>query len=187
MDFKQFNMATIQKYTSPQAIKDFDRFLDNLPVSVGYNALIAAGIICLMGAVSVWFSSVELGKVSKLRADLTNVQALKPPVPVLKYLPVSQSLLTPLTKKIAATFQGVTLIPGNGEVKITAQDTDYFPQFLAAISYLEHGGRNWKVSTSHLCVGTDCKTAKLYVDLKVNVVEFSEPEATVPSAGKKAR
>ncbi|MBU6474711.1 MAG: hypothetical protein KGL10_02820 [Alphaproteobacteria bacterium] len=175
MDFKQFNMAAIQKYTSPQAIKDFDRFLDNLPVSVGYNALIAAGLVCLMGATSVWFSSVELDKVSKLHADLTNVQALKPPVPVLKYLPVSETVLKPLSKKISDTFKGVSLVPGSGEVKVSAQDTDYFPQFLAAISYLEHGGRNWKVSTSSLCVGTDCKGAKLYADLKVNIVEFSEP------------
>src|ERR1700722_12927613 len=98
MNLKDFNMATIQKYTSPQAMKDFDSFLDALPLNVGYNALIAAGLVCLMGATSVWFSAQELQKVSQLHADLTNVQALQPPVPVLKYLPVSTAGLKPLTE-----------------------------------------------------------------------------------------
>src|ERR1700759_346029 len=100
MDLKNFNMATLQRYTSPQAMKDLDAFLDDMPLTVGYHALIAAGIVCLMAACSVWFSAVELQKGSKLHADLTNVQALQPPVPVLKYAPVSQAVLKPLAEKV---------------------------------------------------------------------------------------
>ena len=177
MDFKQINMAMIQRYTSPQAIKDFDRFLDALPLNVGYNALIAAGIACLMGATSVWFSAQELEKVSKLHSDLTNIQALQPPVPILKYIPVGQNTLKPLTDKIAATYKGITIgVVGDGAVKISAQDTDYFPQFLAAISYLQRGGRNWKVRTDSLCVGRDCKSGKLVADVKIDIINFSQPE-----------
>src|SRR3954468_23907250 len=120
MDLKKFNLATIQKYTSPQAIKDFDTFLDTLPTNVGYNALIAACAVCVMAAASVWFSSVELEKVSKLHADLTNVQALQPPVPVLKYAPVGDKALKPLAEKIAADFKGVLLTTGEGSVKMSA-------------------------------------------------------------------
>ena len=177
MDLRQINIGTIQKYTSPQAIKDFDRFLDALPLNVGYNALIAAGAVCLMGAASVWFSAVELEKVSKLHSDLTNVQALQPPVPVLKYAPVNQKLLQPLVEKVQSTFKGITIIvPSDGEIKISATDTDYFPQFLATISYLQRGGRNWKVNTNSLCVGRDCKGNKLFADLKVDVIQFDQPE-----------
>ena len=177
IDFKQINMATIQKYTSPQALKDFDGFLDALPLNVGYNALIAAGIDCLMGMASVWFCAQELEKVSQLHSDLTNVEALQPPVPVLKYAPVSHAILEPLLKKIAATFKGITIIfSGDGAVKVSATDTDYFPQFLAAISYLQRGGKNWKVTTNALCVGSDCPANKLSADLKVDTVLFGAPE-----------
>jgi hypothetical protein len=184
MDFKNLNMATIQKYTSAQAMKDFDSFLDALPLNVGYNALIAASLVCLMGAASVWFSAEELQKVSQLHSDLTNVQALQPPVPVLKYAAVSQAILKPLTDKIAATFPGIKVTAsGEGEVRITAQDTDYFPQFLAAISYTQRGGRNWKVRTTALCVGRDCKPDFLSIQLKVETVIFGAPE---PKAEPKA-
>jgi hypothetical protein len=176
MDLKDFNMGTIQKYTSPQAMKDFDAFLDKLPLNVGYNALIAAGVVCLMGAASVWFSAQQLQEVSKLHADLTNVQALQPPVPVLKYTPVSEDVLKPLAKKIEATFKGVKIQTSAGGMKLSALDTDYFPQFLAAISYLQRGGRNWKVKTETLCVGRDCKADKLSADLKVDMVSFGAPE-----------
>jgi hypothetical protein len=176
MELKDFNMAMINKYTSPQAMKDLDKFLDALPVTVGYNALIAAGLVCAMGATSVWFSAQQLQLVSKLHTDLTNVQALQPPVPTLKYAPVSAEVLKPLTEKIKATFKGIVMESGEGTVKLTAPDTDYFPQFLAAISYLQRGGRNWKVKTEHLCVGRDCAVNKLSAELKVETVVFGAPE-----------
>ena len=185
MNLKDFNMATIQKYTSPQAMKDLDAFLDALPINVGYNALIAAGVVCLMGASSVWFSALQLQNVSKLHSDLTNVQALQPPVPVLKYAPVSVAILKPLVEKIQNTFKGIRVEAGDGTVKMVAQDTDYFPQFLAAVSYLQRGGRNWKVKTQTLCVGRECKADKLYAEFKVDMVLFGSPETkTADDTGK---
>ena len=158
-------------------MKDLDDFLDALPLNVGYNALIAAGLVCLMGAVSVWFSAQELQKVSQLHADLTNVQALQPPVPVLKYVPVSAAAaLKPLIDKVGVlTFKGVKITTGGeGEVSVSAPDTDYFPQFLAAISYIQRGGRNWKVTIRPpLCVGRDCKLGQAFdAKLKVERVLF---------------
>jgi len=183
MNAKDIN-AMFQKYTSPQAIKDFDNFLDNLPVNAGNNALIAAGIVCLMGAASMWFCAEQLQEVSKLHTELTNVQALQPPVPVLKYLPVKVEILKPVATKIAGTFKGVKLEAADGEVKISAADTDYFPQFLAAISYLQRGGRNWKVKTESMCVGRECKSDKLFADMKVDVVTVALPETKAPEAEK---
>lgn len=185
MDFKKFSFASLQRYTSPQAIKDFDSFLDHLPVNAGYNALIAAGITCLLAAASVWFAAQQTEKVSKLHADLITVQALQPPVPVLKYVPVDKNVLKALTDKISGTFKGITVTgSGNGDVTLSAQDTDYFPQFLAAISYLQRGGKNWKVRVNTLCVGRDCKAAKLTANLKVESVLFGEPETKMPDTDK---
>lgn len=158
-------------------MKDLDAFLDLLPVNVGYNALIAAGLACLMGGAAVWFTALETEKVSKLHSDLINVEALQPPVPVLKYVTVDSTALQPLLKKISETYKGISM-SGGGEagVTITAQDTDYFPQFLAAISYLQRGGKNWKVKINTLCVGRECTSSKLSATLKIELVRFGEPE-----------
>ena len=186
MNFKDFNinMATIQKYTSPQAVKDFDAFLDAVPATVGYNALIAAGVVCFMGAASVWFAAQQMQHVSKLHTELTGLKGLKPPVPVLKYVPVNSAVLKPLIGKIQETFKGIKMESGEGVVRVTAQDTDFFPQFLAAISYLQRGGQNWKINTQKLCVGRDCKSEKLYAEFKVEMVQFGPPETNAPKEEK---
>ena len=84
MNFGKIDLATVKKYANPASIKDFDRFLDELPMNVGYNALISAGVALLLGVASVLFASMETEKVSKLHASLMEVQALQPPVPVVK-------------------------------------------------------------------------------------------------------
>jgi hypothetical protein len=177
VDLRKLDMATLKRYTSPQAVKDFDRFLDALPLNVGYNALIAAGLTCVMGGAAVWFAAGETEKVSKLHSDLMNVQALQPPVPVLKYTAISHEALEPLLKEITQVYKGVAVTQsGNGGVTVTAQDTDYFPQFLAAIGYIQRGGENWKVKIDALCVGRECSGPQLSAKLKIEMVGFANPE-----------
>jgi len=183
INFRKFNLASLQRYTSPQAVKDLDSFLDALPINVGTNALIAACFTFLVAGVSVWFTAQELEKVSQLHEDLTNIKALQPPVPVLKEIPVDIKTLKPAGDKIASTFSGIKVVAGAGSVKISAQDSDYFPQFLAAISYLQRSGRNWKVSVNAMCLGRDCKGPQLYADLKVSTITFGEP-AKITRSGK---
>ena len=58
----------------------------------------------------------------------------------------------------------------------SAQDTDFFPQFLAAVGYFQRGAKNWKVNISEMCVGRDCKSAKLTAKLKIETVKIKEPQ-----------
>lgn len=169
--------GVIKKYTSPQAIKDLDSFLDALPLNVGYNGLIIAGFAWLLAGSAVLFASMETEKVSKLHTSLMEVQALQPPIPILKYIPVTQDNLKTLSEKISQTYKGVVLAStAAGEVTLSAQDSDYFPQFLAAISYLQRGGKNWKVKVDTMCVGRECTGPKLSAKLKVETVRIGEPE-----------
>lgn len=175
MDLSKINLEMIKRYTSPHAIKDLDRFMDSLPVNVGYNALIAVGMSCLLAAGAVFFASSQAEKVSRLRADLIQVEALRPPVPVLEYVPVPRDVLSALTKKIEGTYKGLSFVlGGDGLVTISATDTDFYPQFLAAISYLQRGGKNWKVSINTLCAGRGCPVSKLTAGLKIDSVRFGE-------------
>lgn len=179
MDFKKIDWVALKKYTSPQAVKDLDRFLDAIPMTVGYNALMAAVFSWVLAGTAVFFTSIETGKVSKMHSDLMQVQALRPPIPVLQYVPVGSSVLKNLSDKIMATYKGVNLTPADGAVVVTAADTDFFPQFLAAISSLQRGGRNWKVRIDTLCVGTGCTGSKLTANLKIESVRIGEPENTM--------
>lgn len=175
-NFKNIDINSFKKYFTAQAVKDFDAFLDALPLNVGYNALAAVGIAWIIAGGAVVFTSMEVEKVSKIRAELMKVEALKPPVPVIEYLPINQGLISDTIKKIIETYKGVNVIAGSGgSVTVSAADTDYFPQFLAAISFLQSGGKNWRVRIDSMCVGKDCPTSKLSATLKVEVAHVGEP------------
>jgi len=174
--------GSIKRHTSSLNIKDIDSFLDALPINVGYNALMAAGIAWVIAAGAIFFASMETEKVSKLHASLMEVQALQPPIPQLKFTPVNTTVLKALSDKITGTYKGVSLVPSSdGTVTVTGQDTDYFPQFLASISYLQRGGKNWKTSLSKMCVGRDCGGSKLSATLKIEAVSIAEPEEKRPA------
>ena len=159
-------------------MKDFDRFLDELPVNVGYNALIAAGMAWVIAGVAVLFTSMEVDKVSHLRADMLKVEALQPPIPVLKYSPVSKLDIENLGKKIEETYAGIHIVvSGEGGAIISATDTDYFPQFMAAVNTFENGARNWKVDIASFCVGRDCVGSKLSASLTIKSVRVDDPPA----------
>lgn len=182
MDFKKIDWVALKRYTSPQAVKDLDRFLDAIPMTVGYNALAAASLAWVLAGAAVLFASGETSKVSKMHADLMQVQALRPPIPTIQYVPVGDSALKPLAEKISGTYKGITITTSEGMAIVSGQDTDFFPQFLAVISSLQRGGRNWKVQIDKMCVGTGCIGAKLTASLKIDAVRIGEPEKPIAAS-----
>ena len=175
-DLGKIDWRVVQRYTSPQAVKDFDAFLDALPINVGYNALIAAGLAWIIAGAAVLFTSIEVDRVTNLRAEMMKVEALQPPIPQLKYFPVGKASIDALGKKIAETYKGITVISaGDGKATVSATDTDYFAQFMAAVNTLQNGGRNWRTSIETFCVGRDCKTSKLVATLKIELAKISDP------------
>lgn len=166
----------VQRYASAQGVKDFDRFLDAMPLNVGYNALIAAGVVWIMAVFSVMFASNEIAKAGELRTQIVEVEALQPPIPTMKYVPVGQGDIKRISDNVMATYKGINIISaGEGGAVISAQDTDFFPQFLAAVSFLQSGGKNWKVAFKNLCVGRDCTGSKLSATLTLQEVRVGEP------------
>lgn len=175
MKFK-FDIASFKRLTNPQSIKDLDKFLDALPLNVGYNALIAAGMAWVIAGAALLFASTQTAHINKLRTDLLAVEALKPPVPSIEYIPVSSQTLEPVRQKIEKTFKGTTLsIRSEGTVTLSANDSDYYPQFQAAISHLENSGRNWRVSIVSMCAGRECTGQPLQAELTVEVARINAP------------
>lgn len=170
-----FDFKTLQKYVNPQAMKDFDRFLDAMPLNVGYNALIAAGISWILAGAAVLFASMEASKVTTLRADLMEIESLKPPIPELEYIPVSKSSLENLAKKMEKLYPGISiLVGGEGKVTVSGSAVSYYPQFRSAISHFQSGGKSWHVNVKSLCVGRECKGPSLQADLQVEAAHVAE-------------
>lgn len=182
----KIDLRVLQRYTSSQAVKDFDRFLDNLPMNVGYHALAAAGLAWVIAAAAVLFTFTEVGKVSKFRTELMEVGALKPPIPVLKYDPVSKADLDKSGRKIKKIFTTIdATVTQDGKISLKAMDTDYFPQFLGAINFLQNGGKNWRVTSDSICVGRDCKGSPISAAFKVEYVRIGDPEKQEDKASDK--
>lgn len=174
--FDNINMRTLQRYTNAHAIKDLDKFMDDMPTNVGYNALIAAGLAWLIAGASVVFTTIEIGKVTSLRTEMMKIETLQPSIPVLKYTPVAKTEIDNIGKKIEETYYGVKVISsGEGEATVSASDTDNWPQFMAAINTLQNGAKNWKIKFSTLCVGRDCTGSKLSAVVKIDYVRIDQP------------
>jgi hypothetical protein len=174
--------TALKRYASAQGIKDFDAFLDALPLNVGYNALIAAGIAWLLAGTAVFFTAMQVESVSKIRTELAKIEALKPPVPVLQYSPVPEAQLVDFQKKISATYKGIVFTGTASALTVSAPDTDYFPQFIAALNTLQNGGRNWRAGISTMCVGRDCVNSKMSAVVKVEFARIGEPPAQTEAA-----
>lgn len=186
-NFGNIDWNALKRYTSPQGVKDFDEFLDALPLNAGYNALIAAAIAWLLAGTAVFFTSMQVETVSKIRTELAKVEALKPPIPVIQYTPVPEAALKDAQKKISDTYKGITFAGSSAGLTVSAQDTDYFPQFLAALNTLQNGGKNWRATITSMCVGRDCTGSKLSATVKLEIARVGEPPKEAPSeeAGKK--
>lgn len=170
-----FDLKAIQRYANPQAMKDFDRFLDALPLNVGYNALIAAGIAWVLAGAAVLFASMEASKVTALRADLMEIESLRPPIPELEYIPISSAALTGLAKKMEKLYPGITiLVGGEGKVTVSGSAVSYYPQFRAAIGHFQSGGKSWHVNVKTMCVGRECKGPSLQADIDVEAAHIAE-------------
>ncbi len=174
-DIKKIDWNYLKRLMTVQSVKDLDSFLDRMPLNVGPNVLIAISIVWLAAFISIFFTIAEVNRVSTLRAELMKVESLKPPVPIITYQPVSANGIKEIQNKIQKTFQGLSFTGPASSLKLTASDTDYFPQFLAAIHFLQYGGRNWRVTVNTLCVGQDCTGAKLAAELRVESVRIDDP------------
>jgi len=171
IDLKNINLETLKRYTSSQAVNDFDKFLDDLPSNVGGNNLMAVFVMWVIAGFALFFAMGQSDKLLTLQKELNEVNALKPPVPVLEYKPVDKDVLDKLSEVVSDTYKGIKItVRQGGSVLITAQDIDFSPQFIASISSFQRGARNWKVSIVDMCVGRDCIGAKLKATLSIEKV-----------------
>lgn len=165
-----FKWGSLQKYASPQASEDLNRFLEQMPQNVGQTLLVIAAVVwCLAGA-SGLYATIQLKEVTKLRGEFESAQALQPSVPKLTRTAVSSKYVGAMAETLSEVYKGLKVNARGSEVTITASSTGYFGQFREALSHLQNGGDGWKLDIKELCVGRECKRNHLYAVVKINKV-----------------
>ena len=74
---KDYDWRSLKKYTSPHAADDLNAFLEKLPQNAGQTMLIIAGIAWGAAGVVGLYTTVQLQKLTELRAELQEAEAIK--------------------------------------------------------------------------------------------------------------
>lgn len=171
----KFDYRQYQKYFSPQAVKDFDHFLDNLPQNVGKMTLFAAGGIWLIAAVSVLFAVTDVNKLSQITTDKISAEAMTPKLPKIEEKPVDSKVIAAYITDIKDSYAKLTITSQkSGEVSASAQSTAAYAEFRRFLDQLQYGGENWRVDIKKLCIGRECKGQQIQATLVVSEVRISD-------------
>ncbi|AGH98645.1 hypothetical protein [Micavibrio aeruginosavorus] len=176
MDFKSFDWRSLQKYMKPQASEDLNRFLENLPQTAGQNALIAAGIAWAAAGALGLYATIQTQKMITLRAELKQVEALKPMVPKVTDVPVPAADVKSFAENLAQIYRGLKIQASGSSIQVSSTDTSRFAEFREAIGHMQNGGTGWRVTVDRMCVGRECDKDKLIALLKVNKVSVDKPK-----------
>lgn len=176
MDFKSFDINKFNKYFSAKSSDDLNRFLERLPEHAGKNILIAAGIVWALAAGLGLYSSIQAQELTKIRAELMEVQALKPAVPKIKNVAIPKKEVEDFVKEAQKSYRGIDIKSKGSTIIISSTRTGSFTEFREAIGHVQNGGDGWRVTLEKLCVGRECdRNQKLVVSLKVNKVSVEKP------------
>lgn len=176
VDFKSFDWRSLQKYLDPKAANDLNAFLEKLPQTAGQTALIAAGIAWTAAAALGLYTAVQVQSMTKLRAELKEVQALKPLVPALRDIPVPQKEVQTFSQSLEKTYPSLIIKQQGPNIQITAKSTGQFGVWREAIGHVQNGGSGWRVSVDKMCVGRECQSNELGALLKINKVSVDKPQ-----------
>lgn len=176
MNLKSFDWKRIEKYFSAQSADDLNRFLEKLPQNAGQTVLIAAAIVWAMAAAAGLYTAIQTQQLIEMRAELKETEALKPAVPIIKNVGISEKEVTAFVEAAKKSYRGIDFRANGSTIIITARSTANFTEFREAIGHVQNGGDGWRVSLEKLCVGRECdRQFKLAVSLKVNKVSVEKP------------
>ena len=171
--FKDFDWRSLKKYTSPHAADDLNAFLEKMPQNAGQTMLIIAGVAWAAAGAIGLYATVQIQKLTELRAELQEAEAVKPSVPQIKDVAVNPKEVEKFVGKMAETYQGLKITARGPTITITAKNTAVFGQFREAIGHVQNGGSGWRVNIDRFCVGRECDQYPLSASLKINKVSVN--------------
>lgn len=175
----KFNIASLKRYISPQAYKDMDIFVREMPERAGQTVLIAGGIAWMLAATGIVFATVKTKETADIRANLFKQEAITPAVPNIVDSPVSNDALDSFAKKATDQYQNVQISAANSKLQVTSSDTRYYWAWREAVGHIYNGGNGWRLKIDELCVGRECKAAKLDAKFSVNTLQVQPATNTI--------
>ena len=170
---KDFDWRSLKKYSDPKAADDLNAFLEKLPQNAGQTMLIIAGVAWAAAGAIGLYTTVQLQKLTEIRAELQEANALKPKVPQIKDVAVNAKEVQTFVAKVAETYGGLKISANGPNITITANTTAAFGQFREAIGHVQNGGSGWRVNIEKFCVGRECDRYPLSASLKINKVSVN--------------
>lgn len=175
---KRFDWRSLKKYASPKAAEDLNAFLEKLPQNTNQTLLIIAGIAWAAAGGMGLYTTVQIQKLTTLRAELQEASALQPVVPVIADVAVSAEDIKAFVDKTKEIYKGLSITSNGSTIVVTASSTASFGEFREAIGHVQNGGSGWRVNIERLCVGRECGRDPLTVSLKINKVSVKQPQAS---------
>jgi len=167
---KNFDYRSLKKYASPQATEDLNTFLEKLPQNSGQTMLMIAGVAwATAGAVGL-FTAVQLQKMSEIRIELEEAEALQPIVPKIVENAVNKDQVEKFSDRAKDIYPGLEFRSSGSTITMNARELGAFGQFREAIAHTQNGGQGWRVSVQKLCVGRECDRYPLAASLQINTV-----------------
>ncbi len=173
-----FDFRSFQKYFSPNAGGDLNLFLEKLPQNVGQGALIAAGIAWLMVAALGLFTVMQMQRLTDVRAQLLQTEALVPMVPVISKQAISPTELKDLITNFKALYPGLTFVSKGSSLMIQSKTTADYAQFREALGHVVNGGPGWQTSVEDMCIGRECKQNALSATIKIQKLKIDKPSTS---------
>lgn len=180
---RDFDWRRLQRFTEPQAMKDLDQFLDNLPQRAGKNALMIAAAIWCLAAIGLFLVFHNAQSLKDIQKQLSIAEGTLITVPKLTYNPIDAQILRPTLEKLKKIYPSLIIEMQDGvAISVKASTTRDFPAWRAAIGDIAYGGQGWKIGVRTLCAGRDCKGEPLQASLLVQNVDIQIPEASIADA-----
>ena len=174
-DLQSFDWRSLKKYTSPQASSDLNKFLEKLPQNTNQTLLIIMGIAWACAGALGLYTSLQMRSFTELRAELQEMEAVKPSVPTLKNIAIDRNEVLRFTEQMKKTYRNIDVSAKSSSVVLHSNNTAYFGQFREAIGHVQNGGSGWKIEIDQLCVGRECKGKQLSAVLKLNKISVENP------------
>jgi hypothetical protein len=172
----KIDTTTIKRYLSPNAYRDLDTFLEELPMRAGQSIIIAGVAAWLMAGMAVVFVTMQANHIMGLRADILKAEALKPTVPIISKVPVDGEEVATFVKKLGELYPQVNVSSTTNRIEIRGASTDKYGAFREAVGHAFNGGKDWRLNVEELCVGRECKNnLGLFGAFSVNRLRVDKP------------
>lgn len=166
----KFDWRSLQKYTSPQAVDKFNRFLEKMPHNTNKSLLIVAAVVWTVAGVVGLYATVKMQEFSRISLEREEAKALVPNVPTIKDKAVDGKMVAVFVDEIQQIYKGLEIKGNSANITIRAKSTAQYGEFREAIGHVQNGGSGWRVNIERLCVGKECQQYPLAAALKINQI-----------------